>query len=216
MLYRNINHCHVKEKPKVLHASGKNQISYISSDQIVTSQKYCTVQHMHMLLCLGNPRKKCNTLCGYVHSECPNHTYLTLFQVSLNSCALTLSTFAQNNPFPSCSCSLDTLPSSIHELYSPLPSAVFLMLEKLKVKIRKKEPQSHLLWNFAGNTVMSLFFQKDGKGKRYIRPKTCMWCESCVWIPYRSIVSILLPQGFLLNSVMSISTCYPGWSDKPS
>lgn len=129
--YRNINHCHVTEKPKEVHVSGKNEISYASSDEVVTSQKYCTVQHMHILLYLGNPRKKCNTLCGYVPSECPNHTFLTVFQASLNFCALTLSTCAQNNSILSCSCSLGTLPRTLHELFSPLPSAVFLMLEKL-------------------------------------------------------------------------------------
>lgn len=43
---------------------------------------------MHILLCLGNPRKKCNTLYGYVPAECPNQTSPPLFQASLTFCAL--------------------------------------------------------------------------------------------------------------------------------
>lgn len=55
---------------------------------------------MHILLCLGNPRKKCNTLYGYVPSECPNQTSLPLFQAPLTFSALMPSLSYPEQPSP--------------------------------------------------------------------------------------------------------------------
>lgn len=132
---------------------------------------YC-VTYAH--LCLGNPRKKCNPLGGDVHSEHPNHTFLTLFQASLNFCALILSIFAQNNSFPSCSCSLGTLPTPIHELCSPLTFAVFLMLEKKALgKGKERRTSEPLALEFCRKHSDGSFLL-DGMVKRSIRPQTFM------------------------------------------
>lgn len=63
----------------------------------------------------------------------------------LSTSVLSLSTFAQNNTFPSCSCSLGTLPRAVHELCPPLPSTVFLMLEKTALGKGKEKRTSEPL-----------------------------------------------------------------------